>query len=146
MDKIIKASQVKVGDSIRFSLKGYFFFTDPKKWREHCERIMRVTAISSCEDQEGKLEFSFDDANGTGTCSGINPDSEVILVNRPTEYIYSYGINSPDPRNIYGSIGLILADSDELAIQEIYRKRGQPPLVTIDWIYAVDHMVDLKKK
>ena len=79
MDRIISASQVKVGDSVRFCLKGYFFNNDPK-WREHCERELLVKHISPTPG--GKFEFYFDDKNGI--YREIDPDTEVILVHRPS--------------------------------------------------------------
>ncbi|KKR14645.1 MAG: hypothetical protein UT43_C0020G0013 [Parcubacteria group bacterium GW2011_GWC1_39_29] len=78
MTKIIRASEVKVGDKIRMSLRGYFFSDDPK-WREHCERELHVSTIVSADGQT--LEFQFDDA--TGSYRGVNPNTEVVLTHRP---------------------------------------------------------------
>ena len=77
MDQIILANQVKVGDLIRFCLRGYYFNNDPK-WQEHCERALRVKHISPTPG--GNFEFYFDDPNGV--YREIAPDTEVILVNR----------------------------------------------------------------
>lgn len=80
MEVIIPASQVQVGDFIRFSLKNYFFNSNPE-WREQCEQTLRIVAINPDQYRyEGRLEFHFDEK--PGRYSGIDPNTEVILVHR----------------------------------------------------------------
>ena len=143
MNLIVLASQVKIGDSIRLNLKSRSFTSD-HKWHEHCARTLHVIGIGPSHT-EGKLEFNFDEKSGS-YCD-IDPDTEVILVNRPAEYVYSYGINPTDPRDSYGGgDGTVTANSDEEAIEKIYKKHGRPPFITIDWVYAINHEVNLNLK
>lgn len=80
MEVIIPASQVRVGDSIRFSLKNYFFNSNTQ-WREQCEKTFRVVSINPDPyAREGMFQFNFDDA--PESYSGIDPNTEVILVHR----------------------------------------------------------------
>lgn len=80
---VIKASEVRVGDTIRLCLHDPSAFGTDKQWREHIERPRLVKAIVESPDPstEGWPEFQFKSNNGE--CRAIDPNSEVILVHRP---------------------------------------------------------------
>lgn len=99
------------------------------------------------EDQHGSFAANMS-GDGKGQTFNISPWHKVQKIQKGlTEYVYSYGINPIDRRDSYGGgDGVITANSDEEAVRKIHERHGQPPVITIDWIYAVHHKVNFKDK